>query len=263
VIQTYSIFEDQSYGTPTFNGASGSVSPSLKNNIEAKLKPKSDSIEEMEKIKLLDNLNFSTSYNLFQTDTLTPAWRPVSFNGSTRLFKNKLNLTFRGVMDPFGYDATRSRTRETYFSQTGKLVRLTNASISAGFSLKSKQQKGDRSKEEIESQLNSPDMATEDPMATYDPNLEEYSGDYVDFDIPWSLRVDYSFSYSKPRDQSNIVQTVRASGDFSLSPKWKIGFNTGYDTDQGIVAKTCGEVPPGTQPFCQGGEIIGQYGVGL
>ncbi len=232
-VAVYSIYEKQIYGTPTSRGASGSLSLSLRNNIEAKMRSKVDTIDELEKVKLLDNLNFSTSYNLFQTDTLTPAWRPISFNGSTRLFKNKLNLTFRGVMDPFGYNDTRSRIRETYFSQTGKLVRLTNASISAGFSLKSKQQKGDQSSDkDTESQLNSPEMATEDPMAAYDPNLEEYYGDYVDFDIPWSLRVDYSFSYSKPRDQSNIVQTVRASGDFSLSPKWKIGFNTGYDIDR-------------------------------
>jgi hypothetical protein len=61
--------------------------------------------------------------------------------------------------------------------------------------------------------------------------LEEYYGDYVDFDIPWSLRIDYSFSYTKRQEEIKIVQTLRASGDFSLSPNWKIGFNTGYDID--------------------------------
>jgi len=61
---------------------------------------------------------------------------------------------------------------------------------------------------------------------------EDYYGDYVDFDIPWTMRVDYSFSYSKPKDAVRLVQTLRASGDFSLSPNWKIGFNTGYDLDR-------------------------------
>ena len=236
-LQIYSIYEGQLYGTPTTRGASGSLNFSLRNNIEAKMRSKVDTIDEVEKVKLIDNLNFTTSYTMFQTDTLTPRWRPVSFNGSTRLFKNKLNLSFRGVMDPFGYDDTRSRTTQTYFAQSGKLVRLTTASVSAGFSLKS-QQKGkgdsgsDRPDPNEESQLNNPDMAGRDPMAAYDPNMEEYYGDYVDFDIPWSLRVDYNFSYTKPKDVSNIVQTVRASGDFSLSPNWKIGFNTGYDLDR-------------------------------
>jgi len=135
-LKTYSIYEGQIYGTPTVNGASGSLNLSLRNNLEAKMRSKVDSIDELEKIKLLDNFNFSTSLNLFHTDTLTPAWRPINFNGNTRIFNNKLNISFRGILDPFGYDESRSRTRETYYSQTGKLVRLTNASASAGFSLK-------------------------------------------------------------------------------------------------------------------------------
>ncbi len=234
-VKIYSIYEGQIYGTPTVNGASGSLNLSLRNNLEAKMRSKNDTIEELEKVKLLDNLSLNTSLNLFHTDTLTPAWRPISFNGNTRIFDNKLNLSFRGVMDPFGYDETHSRTRETYFSQTGKPLRLTNASISAGFTLKSKQNKGDsqgRAGGDEESQLNNPDLSMQDPMDTYDPNVEDYYGDYVDFEIPWSLRVDYSFSYSKPKDVSKVVQTVRASGDFSLSPNWKIGFNTGYDLDR-------------------------------
>jgi len=237
-VQVYSIYEDQIYGTPTTRGASGSLNFSLRNNLEAKMRSKVDTIDEVEKVKLIDNFNFSTSYNIFHTDTLTPAWRPINFNGSTRIFKNKLNLSFRGTMDPFGYSESKSRVRETYFAQTGKPLRLTNASVSAGFSLKSKQDSKagggpDRSGIEKESQLNDPSSATRDPKSSYDPNVDEdYYGDYVDFDIPWSLRVDYNFSYSKPKDESKIVQTVRASGDFSLSPNWKIGFNTGYDLNR-------------------------------
>ncbi len=241
-LKTYSIYEGQIYGTPTVNGASGSLNLSLRNNLEAKMRSKVDSIDELEKIKLLDNFNFSTSLNLFHTDTLTPAWRPINFNGNTRIFNNKLNISFRGILDPFGYDESRSRTRETYYSQTGKLVRLTNASASAGFSLKSKQKtendQPDRSELEQEGSQIDPDMAVADPMATYDPNMEDYYGDYVDFDIPWSLRVDYNFSYSKPKDDSKIVQTLRASGDFSLTPNWKIGFNTGYDVSRKQVTTT-------------------------
>ena len=112
-LETYSIYEGQIYGTPTFNGSSGSLSLSLRNNLEAKMRSKVDTIDELEKVKLLDNLNFSTGLNIFHTDTLTPAWRPINFNGNTRIFNNKLNLSFRGVMDPFGYSETLNRTRET------------------------------------------------------------------------------------------------------------------------------------------------------
>jgi hypothetical protein len=141
-------------------------------------------------------------------------------------------------MDPFGYDTAtnRKRTAETWWSQTGRPVRLTSFSISAGFSLQSKQEAtGSKSGQENmdrESQLNNQGMQGDNPMGTYDPNVEEFYGDYVDFEIPWSLRLDYSFSYNKSMDEAKTVQTLRASGDFSLSPNWKIGFNTGYDLDR-------------------------------
>jgi hypothetical protein len=237
LLTTYSIYEDGIYGTPTLRGASGSLNFSLRNNLEAKMRSKVDTIDELEKVKLIDNLSLSTSYNLFHPDTLTPAWSPIGFNGSTRVFKDQVSISIRGVMDPFGYDSTRNRTRETYFAQTGKPIRLTSFSVSSGFRLSSKKQtpgrKDDQANLDRESQLNNRNMATDDAsLGQYDINQEEYYGTYVDFDIPWSLRVDYSFSYTKPKDEAKIVQTLRASGDFSLTPNWKIGFNTGYDLDR-------------------------------
>ncbi len=240
LLETYSIYTNSLYGTPTFNGANGSISLSLRNNLEAKLRPKNDTVDKLEKIKLLDNFNFSTGYNLFNRDSLAPSWSPVNFNGNTRLFNNRLNLNFRGTMDPFGYDSLRTRTRETYFSQTGKLVRLTNASVSMGVSFQSqqgKEEEGDQAEaDREESQLNNPDM--QGIGSEYDPAADDYYGGYVDFDVPWSLRLDYSFSYSKRTDEARIVQTIRASGDLSLTPNWKIGFNTGYDLYNKKVSTT-------------------------
>jgi len=63
----------------------------------------------------------------------------------------------------------------------------------------------------------------------YDMLNEDYYNDYVDFDIPWSLRLDYNFNYTKPGIKGDIIQTLRITGDFSLTPKWKIGYNTGFD----------------------------------
>jgi hypothetical protein len=54
-------------------------------------------------------------------------------------------------------------------------------------------------------------------------------GEYVDFDVPWNIRFDYSFTYSKQRIEPVTTQTLSFSGDVSLSPKWKIGFRSGYD----------------------------------
>ncbi len=235
LLNTYSIYEGQLYGTPTFNGASGSLSFSLRNNLEAKILSANDTIDEVKKVKLLDNLNFSANYNLFNRDSLSPSWSTINMNGGTRLFNNKLSLNFRGVLDPFGYNDVRTRTTETYFSQTGNLARLTTASVSMGTSFSSKGADGKKDGED-ETEGRDPQLnpafskpGLEDSNAGYDPSQDDSYGDYVDFDVPWSIRLDYSFSYRKPRDEVSIVQTIRASGDLSLSPKWKIGFNTGYD----------------------------------
>lgn len=233
LLSSYSIYEDALYGTPTFNGASGSFSFSLRNNLEAKVRSKVDTIDEVKKVKLLDNFNLSTNYNLFNRDSLSPSWAPISMNGSTRLFNNKLSVTFRGVLDPFAFDDIRARTTESYFSQSGKLARLTNASISMGMSFSSRDGKDDDEDnlDETDPLLDTPfgESGVTDPNMAYNPNQDDQYGDYVDFDVPWSLKLDYSFSYRKPKDVSTIVQTIRASGDLSLTPKWKIGFNTGYD----------------------------------
>ena len=234
LLNTYSIYEDQLYGTPTFNGASGGLSFSLRNNLEAKIRSANDTVDEVNKVKLLDNLNFSANYNLFNQDTLSPSWSTINMNGSTRLFDNKLSVSFRGVLDPFGYDDLRSRTTRTYFEQTGHLVRMTSASISMGTSFSSRDSEGkepDDQLEESDPLLNTAfdNTGLNDPNTGYDPSMDDTYGDYVDFDVPWSIKLDYSFSYRKPRDEVSIVQTIRASGDLSLTPKWKIGFNTGYD----------------------------------
>lgn len=232
VLSTYSIYEDQIYGTPTFNGASGSLGLSLRNNLEAKIMSKNDTINELEKVKLLDNLNFSANYNVFNRDSLSPSWTPINMNGNTRLFNNKLSVSFRGVLDPFAYDEKRTRTTESYFSQSGKLARLTTASVSMGISFNSEKgkKKGEDEKEPEDPMISGFDnTGINDPNSGYIPSRDDHYGNYTDFDVPWSLKLDYTLSYKKPKDVSSIIQTVRASGDLSLTPKWKIQFSTGYD----------------------------------
>jgi hypothetical protein len=39
----------------------------------------------------------------------------------------------------------------------------------------------------------------------------------------------YNIRYAKPLLQSSVIQTLNFSGDFSLTNKWKLGFNSGWD----------------------------------
>jgi len=60
---------------------------------------------------------------------------------------------------------------------------------------------------------------------------------YIDWSIPWDLTISYSFNYTVAHKypnsiyerNENIVQTLGVSGNVSITPKWKIGFMTGWD----------------------------------
>ena len=92
----YSRFEGSIFGLPNKNYSS-SISLSINNNIEAKVFDEDSDEDELKKVVILNNLNFSTSYNL-AADSLRLS--PVRMTGGTQLFKNKMNINFGATLDP-------------------------------------------------------------------------------------------------------------------------------------------------------------------
>ena len=88
---TYSPFGDGTsvYGTPTA-GLSSSIGISVNNVLEAKVAPKDpDSDEEDRKVAILNNLNFSTFYNI-AADSLK--WSPVSITAGTTTLQGQVGF---------------------------------------------------------------------------------------------------------------------------------------------------------------------------
>jgi lipopolysaccharide assembly outer membrane protein LptD (OstA) len=228
----YSIFENYIYGTPMDAGKSGSVSFGLNNNLEAKVRPKNDTTGIPKKIKLIENLNFAASYNPFADDK---RWSNISMTGSTRLLQNKINLRIGSTFSPYALDSLGRESNLYLLKEAGKLARLTRASIDISMSLRS--QAGGKKEEEKEEEIVTPESRAPDMLRTED---QEIYGDYVDFSIPWSLSFAYNWSYSKPgfAESKNIISTIRLSGDVSLTKKWKIGGNTGYDFEDKKITVT-------------------------
>lgn len=222
VLERYSIYENGMFGTPSFSSRQRSMSFNLNNNLEMKVREVSDTTDKMKTVKIIDNFNFSTSAN-FEDSIL---FRPVSFNTSTSLLKNKLNLSVRGNFDPYAIDDRNRRINKSEFSQSGKLARLTNFGFSASTNFSSNASKN-------EPQTSTLDVETPGDIGPvneeYDQFDEDYYSEYVDFSVPWSISVDYSLNYSNQGIRADLIQTIRLSGDFSLTPKWKIGYNTGFD----------------------------------
>jgi lipopolysaccharide assembly outer membrane protein LptD (OstA) len=232
--RTYSLFDETVYRTPVARGRSGSINFNLKNNIEMKLKSDVDTVEETTKVKLLDNLNFSTNYNIFK-DSMK--WAPVRMSANTSFFKKKVNLRVGGTLNPYSYvmdENGRGTNINAALLKTDKrLARLTNLDLSMGMRFSSQKGGGNRRIEE-EGLENDPTADLVNPLG----DNEVYASSYVDFDIPWSISFNYNFRYTKPFEEHKIIQSLRFNGDFSLTPKWKIGFNSGYDFTAKKVSTT-------------------------
>jgi lipopolysaccharide assembly outer membrane protein LptD (OstA) len=224
----YSIFQNYLYGTPVETGKSGSVSLGLSNNLELKVRPRNDTTGALKKIKLIDNLNFNSNYNPFKDEF---RWAYINVTGSTNMFENKINLRFNSSFSPYELDSLGKEMNKYMLLESKKLARHVRTNINVGMSFRSAAaDKNDKSKQgEVKEEV-----PEERSPVYYDETQGYYYGDYVDFSIPWSLRIDYNWSIAKPGlpVTKRVVQTIRVSGDFSLTKKLKIGGNTGYDLEK-------------------------------
>jgi lipopolysaccharide assembly outer membrane protein LptD (OstA) len=209
---SYSPFDIGVYGRPA-PGQQGLVNFSLINNIEMKVRSEKDTITGFKKVKIFENINLNSSHNIF-ADSLK--WSPITITGRTRLFNN-VDLNFGGAIDPYalsGDTVFPVRINQSEFSQTGRIGRLTDARVAISFNLRSKQTGTQRSAKATDEEL----------RAIYaNPNA------YIDFNIPWSLNVFLNLNYNKHGLTPNFTRAITFTGDFNLTPKWKIGFNSGYD----------------------------------
>ncbi|MGZ0017046.1 putative LPS assembly protein LptD [Yeosuana sp. AK3] len=234
----YSRFEEGIFGAPNKNFSS-SMGISLSNNFEAKVRDKDSTATEPKKIILLNNLNFSTSYN-FAGDSLQ--WSPLRVSGGTQLFKNKMNINFGATLDPYALDNNNNKIDKFNIDNGGSLFRLTSANLTLNYSLTSKgKDTKDKNREGIEENLRGggrdddlfglPDGTTTSRFDEEDKKgKNEKMSQFYNFKIPWSVRLAYAMNYSNSRRQNEISShSLMFSGDIELSPKWSLGVSSGYD----------------------------------
>ncbi len=255
----YSIFQQGIYGSPSA-GKSAGIGFSIDNNIEAKVKSKSDTTDGgFKKIPILQGLTFSGNYN-FVADSLKLS--PITFSGRTAFFDQKMNVNFNGTFDPYSIDNNGVRINR-YAIKDGSLARLTNFGLSFDYSLNPKAAKSrnnniDSLRKEMSSAGMTPAQAQALARISSDPNA------FVDFNIPWNLAASFSFNMSKffnsstRRMDNQITSTLNLHGDFSVTPKWKVTFQSGYDFKQKEVVMTsfniyrdlhCWDMSFGWMPF--------------
>jgi hypothetical protein len=231
----YSYFEGQIYSPPSSPRKSGSINMSLSNNLEMKVRSAGDTIGELKKVMLLNNLSLSTNYNIF-ADSLN--WSNVSFNGRTNLFKKNLGLNFAGSLDPYAVDANGSKIDQWEFDKSGKLARLSNFRLSLSTNFGGGEGERETGGSAVTGGLSREGAGegSEEPQETR--SLQEIPVGYEYFQFPWNLSMHFSLNYrqrfnrEKQDFESEIRQTIGINGNFDLTPKWKFSFSTNYDIQE-------------------------------
>ena len=244
-IQTYNMFMNALYGTPSQN-KSGLLTYNFSNTLDLKVPSRSDTVTGLKNVTLLEALSFSGNYDLTK-DSLNFSYMSVS--GRTTLFK-KLKVTYSSVWDPYVVDSMGRRVNRFEVIENHKLFHKNssawNFSLSWSFNQNDFKKWTGKDKnppatfqDKITRRANGSEFVT-------DGELDDILGNpksYIDWDTPWSLSLSYNLRRSTnityaafmgiPNNQ--VVQTLTVNGDVSLSPKWKVNFSTGWDfTNHGL-----------------------------
>lgn len=235
----YNIYQGQINSAPG-KGKSATMSISLGNNLEAKVRDMKDTTGTgSKKVKILDQFNFSTGYN-FLADSLK--MNNVGLSMSTSIF-GKLGINGNMNFDPYAIDERGQRVNKYNLLETGVPLRLTNVSTSVSYSLSGKGTvKGnDGSKSSGGDGGGSGNPADYYRRIYYHPLTGEYIPGgwlyYTNPNVPWSLNFNYSFSMSRSYNyannqlskKDNYTQTLGVQGNIQLTPKMSVQAQSGWD----------------------------------
>lgn len=224
----FSRYEGGGMGGGYSEGNFGGMSFGVDNLLEMKVKDKKDTSElSFKKVKLIEGFGFNSNFNF-----LADSFQLGNFNfyARTNLF-DRFNISSTFTVDPYATDKQGYRVNKLDIDPTKlNFGHISSGGVSLSTSFKSK------SKNEAESKKKEIPL---DPFMTPDEQQRQLQyvkanpAEFTDFNIPWTLNVSYSFNFTrilKPDFSGYKIQTystLNFNGDFSLTPKWKIGA-TGY-----------------------------------
>ncbi|KXX68881.1 hypothetical protein AVL50_17115 [Flammeovirga sp. SJP92] len=230
-------------GKPS-SGRSSNLSFSINNILELKSGKKDEETGKAKKTMLLNNLQISSGYD-FERDSLN--WSDINAGFRTTLFK-KVDVSVQSRWNPYKYEVistaydeekkkevvtSQYKSRNLLWDTDGKIADLSSVTVSLGTRLAPK---GAKKKQEEKLDELQPRNEMERQMLEQmrrNPDL------YLDFDIPWSLSLNYNLNYSKTGEAEPVVtQTFTFSGDVSLTPKWKFAFRSGFDFKEAAFSYT-------------------------
>ena len=205
-----------------------------------KVRDRKDTVAGTRKIKLIESLSLSASYNL-AADSLN--WSPISLTASTTLFKG-LSLNYRATFSMYAKDSN-NRDYNKFIWQTGnKFLLRTTESLSTGLNWSF------GSKEKVT------DEKTKSSIKSANTEIFERPASWG---MKWSMNINYTVSYGSTyrpgyyyvnifgypikdtiyrTHNASINQTLSINGSIELTEKWKIDFNSGFDFRTKKISQT-------------------------
>lgn len=222
--QTYSIFEDEVFPGPR-RGEQRALSLSISNVFEAKQVKRDSTGEKKENtIRLIDQLDFNTSYN-FAADSLKLSNLNASF--SSRIIQG-INLRANAQFNFYERDSSGTRIDNFLIENSRQFAELTNFSISASYSFNS------RGRTDVNENYYFP--ARYDP---YDQSIfNEMDSNFNNRPVqklnsPFSVSFNFRYSWRlnpSPGGDNTKSATLNAQNiQFQLTPKWSFSTRLGYD----------------------------------
>ncbi len=245
MMKQYTRFDNGIFGAPG-NSMSNNVGFTLSNTFEAKVTDKDLTKTEPKKVMLLNNLNFSTSYDI-TADSLR--WAPMRVSGGTQIFDKKMNINFATTLDPYAINNAGKRIDTWNINNGGSLFRMTSANMTLNYSF-SNSSLENNDKENTQGKRNG--GRTDDLFGTNtdlsDSRQSQFKegeekkepvSELFNYKLPFDVNFAYSLTYSNINREKKITgNSVMVSLNTDLTPKWKIGVSSGYDMVQKGVTFT-------------------------
>ena len=269
----YSPYQGNLYGVPG-KGKTGSISMSVSNTVEMKVKSDDDSTG-YKKISIIDELGASMSYNM--AADIRP-WSDLSTNLRLKLSKSytlNLNATFATYAYELDENGNPRLSEHTTRYSQGKFGRFQGISQNLSYTIDNdkvmnfvKWLKGERvskkdddrnkrdgdeddEEDDYERETNEDKSLQEGQRGAKRKNAGKAETDedgYMAFSLPWSLSFGYGISMRENTGGEfnkktmtypyAYTQTLNCSGNIRISDGWNISFSSGYDFDNKKISMT-------------------------
>ena len=264
---SYSPYQNGLYSAPG-KGKTGSVSFTLGNNLEMKVKSDKDTTG-IKKISLIDAFDINMSYNM--AAKVRP-WSDMNINLRLKWWKN-YTFNMNAVFATYAYELDEQGNpyvgTHTEWGK-GRFGRFQGMSQNLSFTLNPEKLKklfggGDDSEDDNKNKNKDDDEGMDtDIESNVDETLEKGktgakksgggkaktdSDGYMAFNMPWSLTFGYGitmredtrkekFNKESMRYPYKFTQTLNVSGNLRISDGWNISFSSGYDFDNHKMSMT-------------------------